>query len=296
MRALALAAALLLTGCPDGLEKQSQITKLRVLAVRAEPPELVLQPDAGLPRTTLTALAVEPSGAPIGMRFALCELLGGVPSAQLDCPGDAGFDLADAGPYSALLDLGDPRFLAFALAYDGGIPDAGGLLAGGVPLVVGFRATAPAFGNPDGGPPAQQGSLQILDGFSTVTVRTGAPARKNPALAGLRIQEELDGGQPGAAIDAPPDRPAQVAAGVTVRFLPVPAAKEDPSARYGYSFFATAGAISALRSTDTTATGQPAETWVEWTAPLLPQKVKVWVVVRDGRGGAGWIERSIAVH
>ena len=296
MRALALAAAGLLAGCPDGLERQSLVTKLRVLAVRAEPAELVLQPDAGLPSTLLTALAVEPSGAPIVLRYALCTVLGATPSPALDCPGDAGLDLAaDAGPLSARLDLADPRLLAL-LAASGGNPalaDAGGLLAAGVPLLVGFTATAPAYGNPDGGPPPQQESLQALGGFATVTVRTGGPAFANPALTGLRIAASVDGGH---AIDAPPGLPLQVYAGETVRLIPVPAPRDDPARRYGYSFFTTGGSTSSLRSTDTTATGEPADTSVEWTAPLVPQTVRIWVVVRDGRGGTGWIERSVAVR
>lgn len=298
MRAPACAlAALLLAGCPDGLEPQSHVSKLRVLAVRADPAELVLQPDAGLPETLLTALAVEPSGAPVTVRYALCEVLSGVPSPQLDCPGAAGVDLAtDAGPATARLDLADPRFLAFAAALDGGVSlgDAGAALGAGIPLLVGFRATAPAFGNPDGGPPAQQGSLQVLDGFATVTLRTGGPPDTNPELVDLQIAEELDGGLFAPAVDAQPG--LRLRPGETVHLIPVPAAKDDPSKRYGFSFFTTGGSTSSLRSTDTTATGQPAETWVEWTTPLLPQVVRIWVVVRDGRGGTGWIERSVAVR
>ncbi len=297
MRAFMLAAAgLLLAGCPDGLERQSHVSKLRVLAVRAEPSELLLQPNAGLPRTVFTALAVEPSGAPITIRYALCETLSGVPSAQLACPGDAGIDLdSDAGSLSATLDLADPRVLAFALANGGIVPaDAGGLLAKGIPLLVGFTANAPAFGNADGGPPAQQGSLQVLNGFTTVTVRTGAPADTNPTLLGLQIAEELDGGVLLPAIEARPE--LQLRPGTTVHLIPVPGPKDDPSKRYGFSFFTTDGSTSSLRSTDTTSTGQPADIWIEWTTPLLPQTVRIWVVVRDGRGGTGWIERSVAVR
>lgn len=297
MRALALAAAgSLLWGCPDGLERQSQISKLRVLAVRAEPPELLLEPGTGLPRTLLTALAVEPSGAPISMRYALCAGSAPAPSAQLDCPGDAGIDLPAAGPRSTTLDLADPRLLAFAARFGDGSLDAGGLLAAGVPLLVGFTATAPAFGNPDGGPPAQDGSLQVLRGFTTVTLRTGAPADVNPALSGLQIAEELDGGRLGPALDAPEDVPLRLRTGETVRLIPVPALRDDPSKRYGYSFFTTRGSTSALRSTDTTANGQPADISIEWTAPPAPEVVRIWVVVRDGRGGTGWIERSVAVR
>ena len=77
------------------------------------------------------------------------------------------------------------------------------------------------------------------------------------------------------------------------RWLP----KDDPSKKYGFSFFATAGEISSLRSTDTTATGEPAETWVEWTAPAGPQPaVRFWVVLRDGRGGTDWLEKAAPDH
>ena len=72
--------------------------------------------------------------------------------------------------------------------------------------------------------------------------------------------------------------------------------KDDPSKIFGFSFFATSGDISSLRSTDTTATGQPAATWVEWTAPDLPGDVRFWVVLRDGRGGTAWLEKPTQVR
>ena len=71
LRRVLVAAAALLAACPDNLEAQSHVSKLRVLAVRADPPELVLIPDAGLPATTLTALAVDPSDASVSIHFAL---------------------------------------------------------------------------------------------------------------------------------------------------------------------------------------------------------------------------------
>ncbi|HYV67797.1 MAG TPA: hypothetical protein VE964_16240, partial [Myxococcales bacterium] len=75
----AVLAGTLLAGCPENLEKQSQIVKLRVLAVEAEPAELIVDPAQPPPRTTLTALAVEPSGAPIAMEYALCTVQEAVP-------------------------------------------------------------------------------------------------------------------------------------------------------------------------------------------------------------------------
>ena len=270
--ALLFALAALLAGCPANLEEQSRVSKLRVLAVRADPAELVLTADGGPPATTLTALAVEPGGTPIDLRFALCREITGAPSPTLPCPGALGIELPDAGPLSARLDLADPAIVAFASAaqLDGGAFDAGSgiqqILDEGVPLLIGFTASA--------GP-------QRLDGFSVVTLRSDArgPADANPQVLDLRIG---DGGV--------------IQTKEIVRLQPVTAPKDDPAKKYVFSFFATAGEISSLRSTDTTATGQPAETWVEWTAPDAPATVQFWVVLRDDRGGVAWLARAAQVH
>ena len=271
--ALLAAAALVLAGCPSNLEEQSRVSKLRVLAVRADPAELVLIADGGFPATTLTALAVDPSGdAGIELQFALCREITSAPSPTLPCPGDAGIELPEAGPFSARLDLGNPDILAFAAGaqLDGGSFDAGGgveaALNEGVALLVGFTARS---------------GEQRLDGFTTLTLRTAAkgPADANPVLGDLLIG---DGGAIGPK--------------AVVRLQPDAGQKDDPSKSFGFSFFATSGDISSLRSTDTTATGQPAATWVEWTAPDLPGDVRFWVVLRDGRGGTAWLEKSTQVR
>ena len=269
---LLLALAALLAGCPSNLEEQSHVSKLRVLAVRAEPPELVLTADGGAPATTLTALAVEPDGGEIAMQFALCREITGAPSPTLPCPGEAGIELPEAGPLSARLDLGDPAIVAFASAaqLDGGAFDAGAgieeALDQGVPLLIGFTARSGA---------------QRLDGFSVLTLRSDArgPADTNPEFLALDIG---DGGE--------------VAVRQKLRLQPKPGGNYDPARKYGFTFFATAGDISSLRSTNSTATGQPADTWVEWTAPDAPQSVRFWVVMRDEDGGVAWLERATQVH
>lgn len=290
-------AALLLTGCPGDFEKQSEIVKLRVLAVQAEPAEVIFDLSRGSsPSTTFTALAVEPSGAPVAVEYALCTVQDPVPPPDIDCPGRQGIDLPSSDPVSATLDLSDPRIAALALqlAQDAGVSDAGGLLAEGIPVLVGFRATAPAHTLPDGGPPGADGSdTQVFRGLTTVTVRSpGAPPNRNPSLEALRMGN--------AGIDIAVDGSTTAPAGTVQRLTPDPSprAKEPADGgveALGYSFFATAGSISALRSTDTTATGQPADTSVDWTTPAQAQQARLWVVVRDGRGGVGWIARSVEV-
>lgn len=288
-RALIAAGALLLVAalaaCQDDLERQSRVSKLRVLAVRAEPAELVYDPAQPPPSTILTALAVDKaSGTPITLRFALCTTLTDAPSPSLPCPGSGGIDLPDAGASAARLALDDPRILAFAAAADGGFADAGAALAAGIPLLVGFTASATL---PDGGP-------ERLQGFDTVKLRTGGPSNVNPELHALQLAEELDGGALGTAVELAPETTVRAAA--TYRLTPVAGTKDDPSKRYGFSFFATGGTISSLRSTDVTATGEPANIWVDWTAPADPGAVRFWVVLRDGRSGTAWLERSATVQ
>ena len=250
-----------LAGCPSGLEEQSHISKLRVLGVIAEPAELIVDLDAGaLPSTTLTAIAVLPDGGSTGTRFALCTLIAPDPPPDLDCPGDAGIDLPGTGPNSARLDLNDPRIVAFA----GSQQANAALLDQGIPLIIGFKAAAGA---------------EVLTGFDSVNLRSNknGPSDVNPALLDLQIG---DGGVP-------------LPEGQIARLQPVTGAKDDPAKKYLFSFYATAGDISSLHSTDVTATGQAAETWVDWTTPKLEQGTQLWVTLRDGRGGVAFIGKAV---
>src|SRR5437868_14883922 len=267
---LALLASLIvaLCGCPSNLEEQSHVSKLRALAVRADPPELVFEPDAGAPAATLTALAVEPGDASVTVQFALCKEITGTPSPTLPCPGDAGIELPSTGPVSARLDLAEPSIVAFASAaqLDAGLFDGGAgieeTLGEGVPLLIGFTART---------------ASERLDGFSILILRSDArgPADENPELNDFLI---ADGGL--------------IVTREVVRLQPVPVGPDDPPKVF--SFFATAGSVSSLRSTNRTVTGQPAPIWVEWTAPdpTPAAPVRLWVVVRDEQGGTAWAERS----
>lgn len=282
--AFAAAAAFAASRCGNDFEKQSEVRKLRVLAVAAEPAELIVQPDAGaLPSTTLTALSVDPASAAVQTLFALCAQQGQLPAADVACPGDAGIPLPAAGPNAALFDLNDPRYAPVAAGAQGG-PDGGGLDGGAAfPVLFGLEATSPAT---DGG-------RQSLDGFATVPLRKADPTlpiNHNPQLVALQAN--------GSALAA--DGSSALRASATVALLPIPDAFAKESTPMGpetltYSFFATRGSLSALRSTDTTASGQPGIVSVDWTAPPSPGPVRFWVVVRDNRGGTGWLVRDAQV-
>ena len=179
------------------------------------------------------------------VQFALCREITGTPSAD---PALSRATRASSCPMrarsSARLDLLDPAIVAFAgeAQLDGGAFDAGGGIAEaldqGVPLLIGFTART-----------GSRAPRRLLHG--------------DPALGCARTRGRESGAHRSA------DRRRRPVAAKRGRAAParLTAPKDDPSKKYGFSFFATAGDISSLRSTDTTATGQSAETWVEWTAP-----------------------------
>jgi hypothetical protein len=234
---------LALTACNYGFEKQSHVSKLRVVAVRADPPELVVVPSGPMPSVELTALAISPNGEPVEMQYALCKTVG-LPPADLDCPGADGLPLQPTSPVSARLD---------GVAVPSDLPPA-------IPLAIGFRAWS-------GG--------QSLHGFTTLTMRTSADTRpaRNPIVLAL----EADGRE------LPADGSGSVSAGSKVRLLP-----RGDDDQVTWSFYSTGGELDSLRAT-------AAEPEVDWTAPGQPGPVQVWIVARDGRGGVGWLVRTVQV-
>src|SRR2546427_10504513 len=121
---------------------------------------------------------------------------------------------------------------------------------GGVPRLCGFGAGADS---------------QRRDGFRPLTRRPNArgPAGANPDPIDLMIG---DGGT--------------ISPRGVVRLEPVPVGPDDPPKVF--SFFATAGSVSSLRSTNRTSTGQPAPVWVEWPAPAPAPvaPVRLWAALR----------------
>jgi hypothetical protein len=116
------------------------------------------------------------------------------------------------------------------------------------------------------------------------------PSNRNPVLAALLAD--------GAAL--PETGAGSVRAGATVRLLPVAAegAAEETGTgreRLTFSFYATAGDLDALRTFDLGADGVPVDASVDWIAPSAPGPVQLWLVVRDGRGGVGWLARTVQV-
>jgi hypothetical protein len=271
----------MVAACNSSFELQSQIARVRVLGVRAEPAELVI-PAAGPPGIVhLEALAVAPEGRAVSVRFAFCRPFANVFAADFECPGKDGVDLLDGG-----LSLLDPRILALLGAgVEGGAgavlasPGFAAQLAVGVPFQVGYQAT-------DGTDP-NDGGLEL--GFATLIARRTDAPNLNPEVLDVQVD--------GASLDG-----LTLDGGASVTLTPVvsPRSQEPVVAADGgltqeslsFSWFTSGEArVGSLRSV-LLASGDPAASRTASTTvlstPDAGARSTLWVVVRDGRGGTSW--------
>ncbi|MDY7232213.1 hypothetical protein [Hyalangium rubrum] len=286
MRAtLFVSLSLALTACGPSFEEQSEIRRVRVLAIKAEPAELTLNPDnpALPPPIQFSALAVAPEEREVGVALALCKP-GNAYGNALDCPGQDGAALpegqlslldpnvqqvlqetANAGTGGAPLDPNDPAVRA--------------LLERGIPLFVGYEAS-------DGSdtPEGQESGVRQL------TLRLTATPNQNPRLEELLLDE------------AP--LPATLPPGTEVKLVPRLAegsleqyetADGTRTEQVFYSWFATGdGEVQQLRSLEPV-DGKPGEPSIQYVTPSTPQRITLYVVARDGRGGVDWLSRTVEV-
>jgi len=279
LSALALGAVGLVAAasCQPTLENQSQLFgEVRLLALRADPPEANLE-DGGLPPPiTFTPLAY-PDGGLI-FRLALCGA-GDPFSASFDCPGSNGLDLPDL-----VLDASRPEvqaFLATAVgslaALDGGINvDEPGVtqIAIGYELARIDAGTDPAdhergiyrlavrlFGPPNHNP-------ELLD----VTLADGTPLEG----ATLPLNQEIhlyphipDGGPGGIETYVGLDGGVQ-------------------HERFSYSWEATAGEVVDFRSAEPIPEDPSATSDIRFRTHEVVTPVTIYVVLRDLRGGVSW--------
>ncbi|WP_338870908.1 hypothetical protein [Myxococcus stipitatus] len=273
-------------GCGPDFELQSEIRRVRVLGIRAEPPELVLNPDTGeMPGpVSFSALAVTPDARPVTVTYALCRLDGNPYDGR--CPGDNGVALQDG-----VLSLQDPRVQAvLAQALTAANPNGGptpdpndprtrAALEKGIPLFVGYEASD-GSGTPEG---VERGIRQVL-------VRSTTAPNHNPAVADILWN------------DAPLVGPLPVKAEVVFRPVLTEGSAEVYAAEDGprteqvfYSWFASGdGEVKEFRSQEPV-DGRPGDPTSKYETPDKPQRISVWVVVRDGRGGVGWLQRDVDV-
>lgn len=267
---IALCAALLGTvGCGGDLPKVSDVEKLRVLAICADPPELS---DPG--QATVRALVAGQTGV-VRYQWELC-LLAGDPTKGFPClDEELRFDLgAEPEPSVAIPPL-DPILAAAEAA--GFTID----IENGVDVQVRLVVT--------------DDSDTRVETIKQLHISRRDDQNANPALVGL----DVDG------VDWPATRGIEVALGQEIELLPhaddalfqtYDDLGVDVEEQALYSWFAETGGFQKDRSS-----GEfPDNTW---TAPLRdeldgrvpPFEIGLWLVLRDRRGGCDWLERRIRV-
>ncbi|MBZ4419176.1 hypothetical protein K8638_22125 [Myxococcus sp. RHST-1-4] len=277
-RAAVLAVGLMVSGCGNELEKQSQVTRVRVLAVRGTPAELVIPPEGGAPLAVrLEALAVAPDARPLTVTYALCRP-GNVYAADFQCPGKDGVELPEGQ-----LSPEDPSVRALleqVVGGDTGDPAVRARLEAGVSFYVGYEVSD-GSGTPEGGE----------RGLRRMTARLTDTPNQNPRLADVLHQgESLAGPLP---------------AGTEVALTPVLAegsqetyvgAQGEVTERVTFAWHATgSGEVEFFRSVQPVE-GESGESGTEYTTPSEPQQVTFYVVARDERGGTDWLTRTIEVR
>ncbi len=278
--AAAIAAFGLVLACGNDLERQSQLERVRVLAIRAEPAELVLDPDGVSPPAPvlLSALTFAPDGGTATVSYALCRPGANVYAPEVQCPGADGLSLA-----GGVVDLGDPSLRAY-LAADGGLvpsdPAQREQLARGVQLNVGYLATD--------GTPGDRGTER---GVYQLSLRATRDPNQNPAIDEIFVHGSTPVQNQRLPLNTKVTFTPSLAPGSIETYLD--ANGQTQTEMIVYSWFATgAGKVEDFRSQEPFQGAGKRDS--DYTTAKAPESVTLYVVARDGRGGTGWIIRSFS--
>lgn len=337
---------LALIGCGDPVERPSEVKDLRVLAVAAEPPEVLYDRAAGfgVPQVTFSALVADPRGETTTYTWRFCPVES--EQACLNFPAvreaaplpmrpmlDALFAQHQQGLAAPGEEMAGLALAPFATAWPSDLfayhlqGSALGLGNGAWPSAV------LSVGAADGAVLAQKrvtlnardlsqynAELSAAFGFSVCEPTAPQPGclplqprtpNQNPALTAVRVARGKQAGLPFEPLPAT----LTVKAGDSLRIEPAlsPSAfesyqrveaalqdnrlqVEDAREQPVVSWFATAGTFdedqTAIESTKTFDN--------VYTAPEAPPTatggwVALWLVVRDLRGGTGWMQLRVLV-
>ena len=284
MRCLLLGMSLVLLGCGDNFDDNSaRVRGLRLLGVQGEPAEA--GPGASV---TLTAVAVDPSGRAITVRWAAC-IEPPLPGTGLPNPACVSSDTA---PY--LISLGEGLSITAQVpevepAVLGAPDPTGGLY---VPVRVRLGTAS-----------------ESLDGIYRLRYAQGTPPNQppnqNPRFAEVsRITRAADG----SAVASPlvEGEPLGVSEGeaLTLRATFVPDSAETYQApgvggttrtakeTLNVTWFTTAGRYR----TDSTGDGGETVLRLNRDLPGLGQTIDLWLIGRDERGGLDVLHRTLQLQ
>jgi len=312
---LGIGAFLLGLGCAEDYEPFNELSKLRVLAIRAEPPDLL--PGEG---TEISALVYEPDGDDLEYRWSWCPVAAGA-ATGFECVVDEQ-DLRDmaAGLFPGAealvpsLDLGREPTAAFQHSIPPailqGMCDA--ILSSGAPsfvtlpdceeeLVVTVRLVV-------------SGGGESVTAVKELALKMSADAEvnSNPAIGAVVASPAGGGGEvvleEGSAVDLEAGAELELAVAVpreaAEEYTPEPTEEEpDPqptTESLFMSWFVTDG--STLFGRTTYLDGEigldelGSNTWTLPDAEDAPEgEAALFLVLQDERGGVAWTSRQVAV-
>lgn len=256
--------ALGLVACIQDFEPAHRVQDLRVLAVRAEPPEIT---DPGT--SILDALVVGGQGE-ITYRWELCAIPA-PPGLGQACLVDAMLFPLGSDP-TATVQIPDLDDLVAAPETQGFFLD----LEAGLVVQVRLEVT--------------DESGRSVQAVKSLSISRGQDLNANPTLLGMRLDQSPwpDGETPVVPI-------SRLAHMEPAFDLDAAEAYEGPlgptTESFLFSWFADGGRFDTDRTLDT----DPAN---RWTPPgdesdAGTEEVRVWVVLRDGRGGVDWVARAL---
>lgn len=268
---------LLAVACQPELEKQSQLLdRVRLLALRADPPEAD-ERDGGLPAPIAFAPLAYPDA---GLTFQLALCGPGNPfAAGFDCPGSNGIDLPDL-----VLDASRPDIQAFLVAAFGSASAIDGGINVGEPgvaqIAIGYvLARTDAGSDPSN---RERGIYRLAVRFSgapnhnpellDVTLADGGPLQGAvlPRNQEIRLYPHIPDGGPGGI-----ETYVGLDGGVQHE-------------RFSYSWESTAGEVVDFRSAEPIPEDPNATSDIRFRTHELATPVRIYVVLRDLRGGASW--------
>jgi len=281
-RRLAAATAVLafFLACANDLERQGQLFRVRVLAIRADPAELVLDPDGVTPPAPvqLSALSFAPDGGTATVSYALCRPGANVYAPEVQCPGADGLPLP-----GGVVDLGDPAIRSYlaAAGFVPGDPAQQEQLARGVLLNIGYLATD--------GTPGDRGTER---GVYQLSLRATRDPNHNPAIDEIFVYGSTPVQNQTFPLNTKVTFTPSLAEGSIETF--VDASGQTQTEMIVYSWFATgAGKVEDFRSQEPFQGAGKRDS--DYTTANAAESVTLYVVARDGRGGTGWIVRSFSV-
>ncbi len=324
-----LALSSLALGCGFKFERPSEVIDRRILAISAEPPELVSD-GSSLPRTVeVRALVVDPKTGTNEVAFEWRTCTPGI--SRFLPGGDSASTQGEPDPVTQRCDAEDPATL----------------VAKGTSTLEAFSSAPVAFPIPDAAAPllgaaSQRGFAlsaylhadlfiengeQPLYGFKRIVLSPAIPAgrmaNRNPRLAALLVDGSVwDADAPlelpfqgceeedQASIPDPNDDEKTVKSCAHLLMPAFDAGEAEPYTvqqfdgqltslreRLRFDWYADLGRFTnqATEQPDSLSGAERDPLSTKWIEPSVRPEgpVTVWVVVRDGRGGTSWIKRTV---